>query len=205
MASNHFFSICRELAVRTSLFLVSTTAKPEAVCRAGCRGGWSRCAVRMTAKGSVTPWMACGSRPEEDDPKPGAVPAVGINPKARGQGGMALCPLAAPANGRLANRPSRQGGTGSNRIQIRVSASTVKGENRHAVNVGLRPTQPDLRLKFIIQIRSRPPGWTADRPGAAGRRSRCAVRMTAKGNSPRLIAKIRIKKRPVKNRPFSTC
>ena len=175
---------------------------PAAVCWAGWRGNCSRCAVRMTAKGSVTPGMACGSRPVKDDPQPGAVPAVGIHPGPGLPRGRPFPPWPAAANGRLANRPSRQGGTGSNRIQIRVSASTVKGENRHAVNVGLRPTQPDLRLKFIIQIRSRPPGWTADRPGAAGRRSRCAVRMTAKGNSPRLIAQIRIKKRPVKNRPF---
>jgi hypothetical protein len=31
----------------------------------------------MTAKGSVTPGMACGSRPVEDDPEHGAFPAVG--------------------------------------------------------------------------------------------------------------------------------
>ena len=37
----------------------------------------------MTAKGSVTPWMACGSRPVKDDPEHGAFPAVGIH---QGQG-----------------------------------------------------------------------------------------------------------------------
>ena len=62
---------------RTQLLPVSITPKLEAVCRAGRRGGCSRCAVRMTAKGSVTPWMACGSRPVKDDPEPGAFPAAG--------------------------------------------------------------------------------------------------------------------------------
>ena len=56
------------------------TYKPklEAVCRAGWRGVRSRGAVRMTAKGSVTPGMACGDRPVERAPEPGAFPTVGI-------------------------------------------------------------------------------------------------------------------------------
>ncbi len=34
----------------------------------------------MTAKGSVTPWMACGSRPVKRIPERGAFPTVGIDP-----------------------------------------------------------------------------------------------------------------------------
>ncbi len=43
-------------------------------------GERSRSAVRMTAKGSVTPWMACGFRPVERIPQLGAFPTVGMNP-----------------------------------------------------------------------------------------------------------------------------
>jgi hypothetical protein len=61
---------------QTQLLLVNMTPKLEVVCRAEGWGDWSRCAVRMTAKGSVTPWMACGSRPVEIHPPLG--PAVGL-------------------------------------------------------------------------------------------------------------------------------
>ena len=85
--------------------------KPEAVCRAGCRDERSRCAVRMTAKGSVTPWMACGSRPVKRIPELGAFPTVGLRPGPGLPRGRPFPPWSAPANGRLANRPSRWGGT----------------------------------------------------------------------------------------------
>ena len=53
---------------------VPVKPKLEAVCRAEGWGEWSRSAVRMTAKGSVTPWMACGSRPVEGSPALGSFP-----------------------------------------------------------------------------------------------------------------------------------
>ena len=61
---------------------MNPSPKLQAVCRAGWRGERNRCAVRMTARGSVTPWMACGDRPVERIPEPGAFPTVGINPAA---------------------------------------------------------------------------------------------------------------------------
>ena len=71
------------------------TPKIQAVCRAVWRGERSRCAVRMTAKGSVTPWMACGSRPVEGSP------ALGLSrqsayAKARDCQGGGLFPLGPP-------------------------------------------------------------------------------------------------------------
>ena len=65
-----------------------------AVCRAAGWGDWSRCAVRMTAKGSVTPWMACGSRPVKGSPERGAFPTVGIHqwPGVKGAGPFAPLP-----------------------------------------------------------------------------------------------------------------
>ena len=62
----------------------------------------------MTAKGSVTPGMACGSRPVEDDPEPGAFPAVGIHQRPGVKGAWPYAPLPPPPSGRLANRPIRQ-------------------------------------------------------------------------------------------------
>ncbi len=112
-----------------------SSPKLKAVCRAEGRGERRRCAVRMTAKGSVTPGMACGSRPVERIPELGAFPTVGIRPGPGLPRGRLFPPWPAPANGRLANRSSRQGGTGSNRIQIWVSTSTIEGENRHAVRM----------------------------------------------------------------------
>jgi len=85
------------------------TPKFKAVCRAGRRGGWSRCAVRMTARGSFTPGMACGSRPVKDDPKPGAFPAVGIHLGPGLPRGRPFPPWPAPANSRLANHHCRPG------------------------------------------------------------------------------------------------
>ena len=41
-------------------------------------GKRNRGAVRMTATGSVTPGMACGDRPVERIPEPGACPTAGI-------------------------------------------------------------------------------------------------------------------------------
>ena len=95
--------------------------KLEAVCRAGWRGERNRCAVRMTARGSVTPGMACGSRPVERIPELGAFPTVGIRQGPGLPRGRPFPPWPAPANSRLAYRPSRQGGTGSIRIKSRES------------------------------------------------------------------------------------
>jgi len=50
----------------------------------------------MTAKGSVTPWMACGSRPVEATPQLGAFPTVGIRQGPGIAKGEAFSPLARP-------------------------------------------------------------------------------------------------------------
>lgn len=50
----------------------------------------------MTAKGSVTPGRACGSRPVESSTTLGGFPDSRHVPKAWGQGGMALYPLGPP-------------------------------------------------------------------------------------------------------------
>jgi len=67
-------------------------------------GERSRCAVRMTAKGSVTPWMACGSRPVERIPELGAFPTVGINqrPGVKGAGPFAPLPPPPTTGGQIA-------------------------------------------------------------------------------------------------------
>jgi hypothetical protein len=75
---------------------VPVMPKLEAVCRAGRRGGRSRCAVRMTARGSVTPGMACGSRPVEATPQLGAFPTAGIRQGPGIAKGEAFSPLARP-------------------------------------------------------------------------------------------------------------
>jgi len=73
-----------------------SSPKPQAVCRAGWRGERNRGAVRMTATGSVTPWMACGSRPVERIPEPGAFPTVGINQRPGVKGAGPFAPLPPP-------------------------------------------------------------------------------------------------------------
>ena len=55
--------------------------------------------------------MACGSRPVERIPELGAFPTAGTPPRPGIVKGRVIAPLPAPANGRLAKRPSRQGGT----------------------------------------------------------------------------------------------
>ena len=57
-------------------------------------------------------WLPAG----EGQHNPRGFPDSRHTSKARGQGGMALCPLAAPANGRLAILPSRRGRNGPNKI-----------------------------------------------------------------------------------------
>ena len=86
--------------------------KLEAVCRAGWRGERRRCAVRMTATGSVTPWMACGSRPVERAPEPGAFPAVGINQRPGVKGAGPFAPLPPPPTAGWQIAIADQGGTG---------------------------------------------------------------------------------------------
>jgi hypothetical protein len=52
-------------------------------------------------------WLPAGG----ERPAARGFPDSRHTPKARGQGGRAFRPLAAPANGSLANRPSGWGGT----------------------------------------------------------------------------------------------
>ena len=70
-------------------------------------------------------WLPAG----EENPGARGLPDSRHTPMARGQGGRAFCPLAAPANGRLANRNSRRGGTGSSQSQIpnRRPIATAQG------------------------------------------------------------------------------
>jgi len=92
--------------------LMACSLKSAAVCRAGRRDGCSRCAVRMTARGSVTPGMACGSRPVKDIPQPGAFPTVGINPGqgSRGHGLMPPCRPRQAAGWQIAQADSGRNG-----------------------------------------------------------------------------------------------
>ena len=50
-------------------------------------------------------WLPAG----EENPGARGIPDSRHTPTARDQGGRAFCPLAAPANSRLANRDCRQG------------------------------------------------------------------------------------------------
>ena len=90
------------------LLLLPVKSILQAVCRAEGWGEWSRCAVRMTAKGSVTPWMACGSRPVEGSPTLGAFPTVGIR---QGQGlrGQGLLPPCRPRQRAVGKSPQPTG------------------------------------------------------------------------------------------------
>jgi len=99
----------------TGLALLTYPPKIQAVCRAEWRGDRSWCAVRMTAKGSVTPWMACGSRPVKRLPQRGAFPTVGTR-QGQGSRGQGLLPPCRPANGRLANHNCRLGRNRTNRV-----------------------------------------------------------------------------------------
>ena len=127
-------------------FEPSPPPKLEAVCRAGRWDGCNRCAVRMTAKGSVTPWMACGSRPVKDIPQPGAFPTVGIHLRPGVKGAWPYAPLPPPPSGRLANRPSRQRAErtrrsgqrcGQHRSIRRAVRMTARGaQSRLIANVG---------------------------------------------------------------------
>jgi hypothetical protein len=94
-------------AMQTRCGFMHGSPKSAAVCRAEWRVEWSRCTVRMTVRGSVTPGMACGSRPVEGNPQLGAFPAVGIRPGPGLPRGRPFPPWPAPANGRLVNRPCR--------------------------------------------------------------------------------------------------
>ena len=84
-------------------------------------------------------WLPAGG----ENPRARGFPDSRHKPTARGQGGRAFWPLAAPANGRLANRPSRQGGTGSSRIRDKsnpIPAFPLKKEE------GARQKHRELRL-----------------------------------------------------------
>ena len=86
--------------------------KASAVCRAGRRGERSRCAVRMTEKGSAAPGMACRDRPVESRPQLGAFPAVGLYPAAGLLRTAASVLNPPPPSGSLANLPRCQGRNG---------------------------------------------------------------------------------------------
>jgi hypothetical protein len=89
-----------------------SSPKLEAVCRAGWRGERRRGAVRMTARGSVTPGMACGSRPVERIPEPGVFPTVGINQRPGVKGAGPYAPLPPPPTAGWQIAMADQGGTG---------------------------------------------------------------------------------------------
>jgi hypothetical protein len=97
-----------------------TNTKVQAVCRAAGRGERRRCAVRMTAKGSVTPWMACGSRPVKRIPERGAFPTVGIHQRPGVKGAGPFAPLPPPPTAGWQIAIADQGGTGSSQSQIQI-------------------------------------------------------------------------------------
>jgi hypothetical protein len=101
------------------LLLVPVKPKPEAVCRAEGWGEWSRCAVRMTVKGSVTPWMACGSRPVEGSPALGSFPDSRHTPRPGVKGAGPFAPLPTPPTGGWQIDPADRVGTGSIRFESR--------------------------------------------------------------------------------------
>ena len=78
-----------------------------AVCRAGRRVERNRCAVRMTARGSAAPGMACRDRPVERIPQAGAFPAAGLTPAAGLLRAAASALNPPPPSGRLANHHCR--------------------------------------------------------------------------------------------------
>jgi hypothetical protein len=88
----------------------------------------------MTGRGSVTPGMACGSRPVKGSPQLGAFPAVGIRQRPGVKGAWPYAPLPPPPNGRLAKRSSRLGRNGHDRF--RTGLQTPDGRPRRG-----RPTQ----------------------------------------------------------------
>ena len=100
------------------------TPKLQAVCRAEGWGDWSRCAVRMTAKGSVTPWMACGSRPVEGSPALGGFPDSRHKPGPGIAKGEAFSPLARP----------RQQQVGKSSLPTRAEPAQSESSSDHESN-----------------------------------------------------------------------
>ena len=88
----------------------------------------------MTAKGSVTPWMACGDRPVKGIPEPGAFPAAGIPPSPGIVKGRGIAPLPAPAK-REVGKPPKPTKGGTDRAVPHCLA----------VNVGLRKLSANLQ------------------------------------------------------------
>jgi hypothetical protein len=139
---------------RARLFTLNSSPKLEAVCRAGWRGERNRCAVRMTAKGSVTPWMACGSRPVERIPEPGAFPTVGIHPAAGLLRTAASVLNLPPPTAGWQIAMADQGGTGSSRnrsIRNRPSRNRIKPE---PYQVGTGPDVTDDKMWLMQPHRS---------------------------------------------------
>jgi hypothetical protein len=122
----------------------------KAVCRAVGRDEHSRYAVRMTAQGSVTPGMACGSRPVKRIPEHGAFPTVGINPGPGLPRGRPFPPWPAPANGRLANRPSRPGRNRPRRIrQTAARLSCIRQTAVRPIRIRLRAESPSIQSPLV--------------------------------------------------------
>jgi len=140
-----------------------------AVCRAAGWGDWSRCAVRMTAKGSVTPWMACGSRPVKGSPERGAFPTVGIHqwPGVKGAGPFAPLPPPPTAGWQIATADGAEPDQADS--EIPNPDSTLKATASHIASVGFRPTQPQPNRRPIATAQGPAPsigqgvGPSADR------------------------------------------
>ena len=124
--------------------------KLEAVCRAGWRGERNRGAVRMTATGSVTPGMACGSRPVERAPEPGFFPTVGINRRPGIAKGEGFSPLTRPRQRQVGQSPQ------------------PTGRNRPIRNRPIRNRPPRNRPIGGMADRSRPVASTGQRAGRPG-------------------------------------
>jgi hypothetical protein len=86
----------------------------------------------MTGRGSVTPGMACGSRPVESGPERGAFPTVGINQRPGIAKGEAFSPLARPRQRPVGKSPQQTGRKRTNKIKLlrvlRTLRWTVRGK-----------------------------------------------------------------------------
>jgi hypothetical protein len=106
----------------------------------------------MTGRGSVTPGMACGSRPVKSGPERGAFPTVGINLGPGLPRGRPFPPWSAPANGRLANRPSGRGGNGLARISNHRNQPEQTPPRPSPWKKGEGAKQQHRELRVLLQI-----------------------------------------------------
>jgi hypothetical protein len=109
----------------------------------------------MTAKGSVTPGMACGSRPVKRTPESGAFPTVGIRQRPGVKGAGPFAPLPPPPTAGWQIAQADQGGTGQ------VGTGSIKSINKTEFD---NPSTSSRRTAGV-DGRAGLPSYTANRPG----------------------------------------